>query len=543
MIGAVRVMSRMRATGMPRASLRIACLAAWILVLAPIAHAEQAATTPAAIPPDTTPAVRDLLSAVDDEGKPLISQDDLAYFAKLPAHTRALLATAVTDEWITSGTHLREILGLRLSPGNFEVAMADTCLLCHSDAESQSEDNLFSRDPEAAGSNPRLDLDHFVSDVHFRRGLSCAGCHGGDPAEGMDHDFPENWPDTSKKRHGDRKWVPGFCASCHSDSAFMRQYNPDLPTDQFDKYKESRHGMSLLTGKNPRAAECTSCHGVHGIQAPSSPESSVYPVNVPATCGRCHADVEVMAGVKLPDGSPLPTDQLEKYRDSVHGRALLEKGDIGAPACNDCHGNHAAMPPDIANVAQVCRTCHANNGALFDGSLHKKAFDKNGWPECGACHGEHAVERLNDDALATKAGGLCVDCHEEHARDNPDCEATAEYFHSQLTGFSRAHEEFEHTIEKIARRGLDVEPIELALDSLADGLKQSRSAIHAFDRSQFDTTAAPARESIDQMRKLVDQTEADFRYRLAGLLVAAGFIGVTILALWLKLRRIESSGP
>ncbi|HET9063014.1 MAG TPA: cytochrome c3 family protein, partial [Candidatus Binatia bacterium] len=313
-----------------------------------------------------------------------------------------------------------------------------------------------------------------------------------------------------------------------------------LPTDQFDKYKESRHGMTLLTGKNPRAAECTSCHGVHGIQGPSSPESHVYPLNVPATCGACHADAEVMAGVTLPDGSPIPTDQYEKYRDSVHGRALLENGDIGAPACNDCHGNHAAMPPEIANVAQVCRTCHANNGALFDGSAHKKAFDKNGWPECGACHGEHAVEKLTDDALALEPGGLCVDCHEEHARDNSDCEATAEYFHTQLTGFVRAHEELEHAAEHIARRGLDVEPIELALDSLADTLKQSRSAIHAFDRSQFDTTAAPAREAIDEIHKHVEQSKADFRYRLAGLLVAAAFILVTIVALWLKLRRIES---
>ena len=91
-----------------------------------------------------------------------------------------------------------------------------------------------------------------------------------------------------------------------------------------------------------------------------------------------------MAGARLPNGSPLPTDQLAEYRNSVHGRALLEDGDFGAPACNDCHGNHAAMPPEISSIAQVCRTCHANNGALFDGSEHKKAFDSNGWPECGA---------------------------------------------------------------------------------------------------------------------------------------------------------------
>jgi hypothetical protein len=521
---------------MMRAHSTIAFVAAWILAFSPYAGAE----SPASVPADTTPAVRDLLTGTDDEGKALLSQDDLEYFAKLPAHTRALLAGVVTDEWITSTIHLREILALRLSPANFEVAMGDTCLLCHTDAESQSEDNLFSRDPEETGSNPRLDLDHFVSDVHFRRGLSCAGCHGGDPAEGMDHDFPETWPDTSKKRHENRSWVPGFCASCHSDASFMRQFDPDLPTDQFDKYKESRHGMALLTGKNGRAAECTSCHGVHGIQGPNSPESSVYPTNVPHTCGSCHSDRDVMAGVTLADGSPIPTDQYEKYRKSVHGHALLEKGDSGAPACNDCHGNHAAMPPDIANVAQVCRTCHANNGALFDGSLHKKAFDEHGWPECGGCHGSHDVERLTDDSLAVRPGGLCVDCHEKNARDNPECEATADYFHEQLQGFTRARDEFEHKAEKIARRGLDVEPIEVTLITLSDSIKQTRSSIHAFDRSQFDDSAAPARESIEQMKKLVEESKADFRYRLTGLLAAAAFILATIVALWLKVRRMES---
>jgi len=248
-----------------------------------------------------------------------------------------------------------------------------------------------------------------------------------------------------------------------------------------------------------------------------------------------------MAGVTLADGSPIPTDQYENYRKSVHGHALLEKGDTGAPACNDCHGNHAAMPPDVANIAQVCRTCHANNGALFDGSLHKKAFDEHGWPECGACHGDHDVERLTDDTLAIRPGGLCVDCHEKNARDNPDCEATAKYFHDQLLGFTHERDEFEHKTEKIARRGLDVEPFEFALASLSDSIKHSRSTIHAFDKSQFDNAAAPARESIEQMEKLAEQSKADFRYRLRGLLAAAAFILVTMLALWLKVRRMEKS--
>ena len=31
----------------------------------------------------------------------------------------------------------------------------------------------------------------------------------------------------------ERKDVPALCGRCHSDAAYMRQYNPSLRTDQF----------------------------------------------------------------------------------------------------------------------------------------------------------------------------------------------------------------------------------------------------------------------------------------------------------------------
>ena len=129
----------------------------------------------------------------------------------------------------------------------------------------------------------------------------------------------------------------------------MRGFNPSLPTDQLSKYKESQHGILLLQEKDSKAAQCVSCHGVHGIRGPKSRQSKVHPQAIPETCGHCHADAKYMAGYKKDDGTPLPTDQLEKYKQSVHGKALLEKGDLGAPACNSCHGNHAAMPPKVSS--------------------------------------------------------------------------------------------------------------------------------------------------------------------------------------------------
>jgi hypothetical protein len=326
-------------------------------------------------------ALQALLSAPGEDGEALIGSEARAYFEGLPAQAKELFEAAASAGLLSDPDQLKEILGLDLPASKVELLMRDNCALCHTDPGAQDAETLFSSDPESGGSPPHLNLGEFVSDVHFRRGLSCAGCHGGDPDDDMMADeIYERWP-AAPQRHEDRTWIPDFCARCHADPRFMRRFNPGLPTDQHAKYRESRHGMRLLGEGDSKAAQCVSCHGVHGIRGPRSPRSLVHPQNVPYICGRCHGDADYMRGYTTPDGKPLPTDQVADYESSVHGRALLVAGDLGAPACNDCHGNHAAIPPDVASVAEVCRTCHAGNGELFDGSNHKDAFEKYGWPE------------------------------------------------------------------------------------------------------------------------------------------------------------------
>jgi cytochrome b subunit of formate dehydrogenase len=56
-------------------------------------------------------------------------------------------------------------------------------------------------------------------------------------------------------------------------------------------------------------ANCASCHGVHNILSSSDPKSSIYPKNLPATCGKCHpgagsrfaiSQVHVVEGISEP---------------------------------------------------------------------------------------------------------------------------------------------------------------------------------------------------------------------------------------------------
>lgn len=487
-----------------------------------------------------SPGLRALLSARDDNGEALIDAEAGEYFEDLPAQAKEFFNQAVEAELMSEPSHLQEILGLGLPVGKLELLMRDNCVVCHTDPASQDPETLFSSDPESTESPPRLNLEEFVSDVHFRRGLSCAGCHGGAPDDDtMADEIYERWPE-APARHEDRAWIVGFCARCHADPTFMRRFDPGLPTDQYAKYKESRHGLRLLEEGDSKAAQCVSCHGVHGIRGSRSPRSSVHPQQVPYTCGRCHADADYMRGYLTADGEPLPTDQLEHFEHSVHGRALLDRGDLGAPACNDCHGNHATMPPEVSSVAQVCRTCHAGNGELFDGSKHKQVFEENGWPECAMCHGNHAIAKTDDSMLSEASNPLCYECHGEYAADNPECTRIAEYFHASITTLADASMELGELVHMLAEKGLDVDPLSATVEELGDHLRQARSQIHTFEESEFDDVATLGREAVERGWQLVDAAEAEYRFRRNGLFVSLVFMVLLAVAIYLKIRQIES---
>ena len=481
----------------------------------------------------------ELLAAKHKDGTPALSAQDHATLAAMSEHTRTLIGAAAESQILGSADHLKILLSLGLSPASMEIVMQDNCILCHSDPGNQKAANLFAIDPVAQKSNMLLHLKEFVTDVHFKRGLSCSGCHGGKPTDDtMTKEIAARWP-SAEERHKDRGWIPAFCGRCHADPNFMRGFNATLPTDQLAKYKGSLHGTKLLEEKDARAAQCVSCHGVHGILGAKSRGSKVNPLHIPETCGACHSDAQHMAGFKLANGEPLPTDQLAQYKTSVHGKALLEKGDASAPSCVGCHGSHTGMPAASASVAQVCRTCHAQNGALFDGSSHKRAFEAHGWPECGQCHGKHAIAKPSDALIGKVPGTLCHDCHAQYAKGNPNCDATAAKLRSTLDTLSAGQRETAGQVEGLAALGLDIDPLTHALADLDEALVQARTQVHTFDEKRFMEAAAPGTEALTKARELIVAAKAEHRFRTKGLMVAIAFMGLLALGLALKLREIE----
>jgi nitrate/TMAO reductase-like tetraheme cytochrome c subunit len=252
-------------------------------------------------------------------------------------------------------------------------------------------------------------VQHFKDDVHAEVGLSCHDCHGGnpDPAADMDVAKDRKFPGNPFRGAPERASIPDFCGKCHSSAEYMKRFNPAARVDQVTEYWTSGHGKRLKAN-DTSVATCIDCHSVHDIRRKANPEAPVYATNVAQTCSRCHSDRNLMAKYSI------PTDQFARWRVSVHAKALHEKGDMSAPTCNDCHGNHGASPPGVESVSFVCGSCHAREAELFRASGKHEGWQQHNellatGAKCADCHDDHRAR------IQVTHFGECVTCHENHA--------------------------------------------------------------------------------------------------------------------------------
>jgi hypothetical protein len=329
-----------------------------------------------------------------------------------------------------------------------ETAAPTSCVGCHGNADLVGDDAMVKI------------AEQYTHDVHAGVGLSCQDCHGGnpdpalteDPAAAMDPDYRAD----PFRGAPARTAIPAFCGRCHSDPSYMKRFKPDARVDQESEYRTSQHGKLLARG-DTKVATCIDCHGVHGILAAADVDSPVYPTKVAETCGHCHADPEHMAGYTLPDGRPLPVDQLDRWRRSVHANAMFEREDLTAPTCNDCHGNHGATPPGLDSIVFVCGQCHGREAGLFRASAKRAGLEAHNenylaggkvacsecheppepqaalttlhtFSECATCHGNHSVIRPTVALLAPLPPTPCALCHESAGALTDDLDEPAKVF-------------------------------------------------------------------------------------------------------------------
>ena len=164
---------------------------------------------------------------------------------------------------------------------------------------------------------------------------TCFVCHDGHGTKEINDPSANVYPQN----------VPGLCASCHSNAQLMKPYN--IPTNQYDLYKKSVHGIALLEKQDPRAPSCATCHGTHGAAPPGFTE-------VANVCGSCHSATQ------------------DYYLKSQHANNAP-----GTPKCVTCHGRYDVGPASEAmftgSGTRDCTSCHPPNSP--QAAAVKQLFD------------------------------------------------------------------------------------------------------------------------------------------------------------------------
>jgi hypothetical protein len=275
----------------------------------------------------------------------------------------------------------------------------DDCFGCHGDASATG----------ANGRSVAVLPDKFGASIHGQAGIACVGCHA-DLAKTTD--FP----------HAE-KLAPVACSTCHPDAAA--------------KYDVSVHAQARRASAQSVAAACKDCHGTHGIRPASDPDSPTNHFNLPATCGRCHGNADIIRRGRIAIGNVVT-----QFQDSIHGQALSKSGLLVAPDCTDCHDAHdikRRTDPSSkvfrATIPATCGKCHEGVERRYQTGVHGEALAKGrpDAPVCVTCHTAHRIQRTEGATWKAQVLAECGSCHPESSRTYHDT------FHGQETqlGFMR----------------------------------------------------------------------------------------------------------
>ena len=386
----------------------------------------------------------------------------------------------------------------------------DACITCHSALED--------------GKGPASSI---KNDIHVAHGLSCADCHGGDRTS-TDPEVAMSKAKGFKGKPG-RTEIPKFCGSCHSNPDFMRKYAPRERVDQLELYQTSVHGTRLAAG-DTKVATCIDCHSVHDIRAVKDSQSPVHPLHVADTCSRCHSDKDRMAPYKI------PTNQYAEYKTSVHWQALTKRGDLSAPSCASCHGNHGAKPPQVESISEVCGSCHVLYAQLYGRSVHKAVFSSaGGGGGCIVCHSNHGIQQP-DTRMLTGSTAVCATCHDA---GTPPAN-TAAQMAAWIDGLDNAIKQSDAVLARAEKSGMEVSEAQVKLIEGRENLVKSRLTLHAMQPDQMRIPIDAGMEIARETRTAGESALREREVRRYGLGVSVVFIGLSILAIRVLIQRIES---
>jgi cytochrome b subunit of formate dehydrogenase/bacterioferritin-associated ferredoxin len=310
----------------------------------------------------------------------------------------ALLRVALLTASMTVG----EAATAQPSAGSQLPLDQNGCATCHGEQDLWDGDSLRLFVP----------LKLLADDVHWKHGVNCHDCHGGDPsslnfqqAHAAEVDATQSQALPFKLSLSQQARTPArletlvqVCGKCHAQAS--------------DTYLVSVHGHGFQESGLVVTAVCNDCHGSHGIYPAADLRSSLHPDMVGATCAQCHRFIQ------------------ERLQQSVHGRTAAtpatadgpESAEVAKrrPSCTDCHQGHDLPHPKSGafrlGLADRCGSCHADLTTSYTRSLHGQLTELGYLPaaKCSDCHGSHDILPVADPASRVSTvnrRATCAICH------------------------------------------------------------------------------------------------------------------------------------
>ena len=273
------------------------------------------------------------------------------------------------------------------------------CLKCHENKHDKIKVPVVIDGEEDERELRQLDTRKFAKSVHSK--LQCVDCHQNIVDSQKNHRIDKNAPQTS-------------CAGCHQalwdkaqkDGSAKDKPRLEVVAKNIEAYKHSFHAKENKDIPGTPLANCDDCHTSHEFDVPpkGSERRTAWHKSIAETCGsKCHED------------------QLEIYGASVHGEELIDKGNMKAATCTDCHSAHSVTGTSgdafkLINASD-CGSCHKEELESFHDTYHGQVsrLGHAYTARCVSCHDSHGVKAVDDPKSKVHPDNrlkTCQKCHD-----------------------------------------------------------------------------------------------------------------------------------
>jgi predicted CXXCH cytochrome family protein len=238
----------------------------------------------------------------------------------------------------------------------------------------------------------------------------------------------------------------------------------------------------------------------------------------------------------------ISADVVSEYREGIHGIAVLENGNLTAPACNDCHGNHGAIVPLGADsINETCGTCHTHNLDLFNQTRMNKVLSTRDRHGCATCHTAHNIQHPTEAMLGVSDGTVCVRCHEPDDAGGKE----AQQMRAVMDSLNLALDSAAEMMRYAENAGYDVNDLSLIFLQGQTAMYMSRTKVHSFSAEAVLSEAEPAFDRFAQVVEEVKKLKREYRMRRfeygAPLLLAMLLLGTLALLFFILDRKKRRS--